>query len=169
MVADLEALAAEQATTIYKAAVKSGKIKETMTKGVKKAAATMCAAATALAIKAQNPVDISRDRQVEALRARIKKLQHEKHTLELLLDKHKTLNKRQKIISSPTTTDWGNVSWDGTPGTLLPSEDGEAPGVRTEEALLPPRRRDRGISSLRERKGRQEEATHLPEDREASI
>lgn len=54
LIVDLEAMVSEKTTDIYKVAVNSGTMKETYARQAKEAAADMCAAATVLALKAQN-------------------------------------------------------------------------------------------------------------------
>lgn len=86
---DLEAPANEQAIVLYKIAVKSNNMQGTLAKGTKEAAAQMCAAATALAIRAQNPADVPIDEQLRDLRTEIAKLRHQNKTANLLLEKYK--------------------------------------------------------------------------------
>ncbi|KMQ89095.1 hypothetical protein RF55_11311 [Lasius niger] len=63
----------------------------------------MCAAATALAIRAQNPADVPIDEQLRDLRTDIAKLRHQNKTANLLLEKYKKENSGKKALGTATT------------------------------------------------------------------
>lgn len=127
-IADLEVMAAEQTTVIYKIAVNSGMMKGTITKGVKHATAIICAAATTMAARAQNPIETPVEEQLTALRRQIQELRHKVQTLELL-------NRKLKKQKTPRD-DWKTSS----------EEDNNK---EIEEGLLPQRQR-RGRRKRRE-------------------
>lgn len=78
---DLEALAAERATQIYKVVTRSQNMKGTLICAAKEAAADMCAAATALAIAAQNPRDRPVDEQLMEIRCQMGEFRKENEML----------------------------------------------------------------------------------------
>ncbi|KMQ85504.1 gag-like protein [Lasius niger] len=139
---DLEAMAAEQATTIFKVADRSKKMQGPLIKEAKKAAAKICAVATALAIKAQNPSETLVSEQLEDLRAQMDKLRHENQNLKILLKK-----------------------WEWKQKNASKGRDEEARGA---EAPLPQRPR-RKTDQARREKEEHREASLLSKDREASL
>lgn len=84
---DLEALVAEKGTAIFKVMVQSGNLKGTFIKHVKEAAADMCAAATTLAIRAQNPNEVSFSEQLAELRRQVQFLSNENNELRQMIEK----------------------------------------------------------------------------------
>lgn len=104
---DLEALTSNYADVIFEIAVKSGRMQGTLIKGAKEAAASMCAAATALAIKAQNPKEIPIDEQIDNLRQSIDDLKHKNNNLEHInrnLKKSLDAHRRKKPAEDPRET-----------------------------------------------------------------
>lgn len=86
-IADLEALVSEKSTDIYKVVVYSKTMKGTFVKLAKEAAADMCAAAIVLALKAQNPGEVSVTEQLKELRHQLQILRMENAQLRRLVEK----------------------------------------------------------------------------------
>lgn len=100
-IAALEALISERSTDIYKVAIQSKTMKGTFMKQVKEAAADMCAAATVLAIKAQNPEEVTVSEQLKELRHKIQLLRMENAQLRKMVEKRgKT---EQEVHKEPKT------------------------------------------------------------------
>lgn len=135
---DLEALVSERTAAIYKIAVDSGNMKGTLTKQAKEAAADICAAATVLAIKAQNPIDVPQHRQVEELRKQLRERTMENvHLKKALVRFQKKSKGESKLISQIYTSEEENTQeqeQNKKRSTRIRKE-----GKTEEEASLPPK------------------------------
>lgn len=151
---DLAAIASEKATALYKVAVMSKHLKGPLMKHAKEAAADMCAAASTLAIRAQNPIETSTEKQMRELQNQIHQLRLEKQQLARELERARRKNKpRRKLHSETSDDEWEEpLSADSArrrtrarkraDGAPLPPRGGGAPSNHgdgiTRETSLPP-------------------------------
>lgn len=119
---DLEALVSESTAAIYKVTVDSRKMKGTLVKLAKTAAADMYAAATIVAIKAQNPAAVPVYKQVETLHGQVQHLRMENSQLKQALAKAQTKRREQYLSAKAAKRE---IEWERLSETPLPSSDGE--------------------------------------------
>ncbi|XP_029178449.1 uncharacterized protein LOC114946189 [Nylanderia fulva] len=100
-IADLEAMISEKCADIYKVSVQSGNMKGTFTKAAKEAAADMCAAATVLAMKAQNPQETNVENQMAEMRHQMRILRMENAELRRVVERLGRQNKKQEKENPP--------------------------------------------------------------------
>ncbi|KMQ95400.1 hypothetical protein RF55_4393 [Lasius niger] len=112
LIVDLEAMVSEKTTDIYEVAVNSGTMKETYARQAKEAAADMCAAATVLALKAQNPTATPVYKQLEELRQQMHTLRMENMQLRRMVEKLKGPKKTQTALTLLSTRGDSDVSRD---------------------------------------------------------
>lgn len=128
----LESMVAEKSMGIYKVAVSSGNLKGTLVKHTKESAADLCAAATVLAMKAQNPEEETIDSQLRELRQQMRALRVENEHL------RKTVTQlKKKMQKGQDTTSRDEASREE--GSLDEGESEHIPRLtRQQTAKLPP-------------------------------